>query len=101
MFFDPATMKTMQSWSRLSTAYAKMSMSAGEVILRRTMMMAQGAMSGPEAAKMFLEKPAAFAAAAEKAMTAAARGANATSVAEAALRPIGARTRANARRLRR
>ena len=100
MFFDARTVKAMQSWARLNTSYAKMSMSAGEVILRRSIMMAQGAMSAPEATKMLLEKPAAFAVAAEKAITAAARGAHPTSVAEAALRPIGARTRANARRLR-
>ena len=100
MFLDVKTMKAMQSWTRLNAAYAKMSMSAGEVIMRRSIMMAQGAMSAPEAAKMLLEKPVAFAAAAEKAMTAAARGAHPTSIAEAALRPIGARARANARRLR-
>lgn len=100
MFYDRRTLEAMQAWTRLATAYTRMSMSAGEVIARRTMMMAQGAMSGPEAARMVLEKPTAFAAAAERAARSAARGATPVAVAEAALKPIGARTRANAKRLR-
>ena len=100
MFFDAKTVRAMQGWSRLTTAYARMSMSAGEVVMRRSMMMAQGALSAPEATRMMLEKPSAFAASAEKAMMAAARGANPAGVAAAALRPIGARARANAKRLR-
>ncbi len=100
MFFDAKTMKAMQGWSRLGAAYAKMSLSAGEVIARRSMMMAQGAMSAPEATRMMLEKPSAFASATQKAMMAAARGADPATVAVAALRPIGVSTRANAKRLR-
>jgi hypothetical protein len=101
MFYDPNAVKAMQGWSRLASSWTRMSMTAGEVIMRRSMMLAQGAMSGPEMTRMMLEKPSALAAAAEKAVTAAARGGDPVKVAAAALRPIGARTRANAKRLRR
>ena len=103
--FDPlagmrAGMKAYAAWSRFASTFGRMQMSAAEVIARRTTMMAQGAMSQPEAVRMLLEKPATFAFAAEKAMTAAARGGDAMTVANAALRPIGRKTAANARRLR-
>lgn len=85
---------------RLGVAQNRMAMAASEVILRRTTMMALGAMSGPEAMRMVMEKPAAFTEAAGRAAMAAARGGDAAAVASAALKPIGARAKANARRLR-
>jgi hypothetical protein len=105
MTYDPmagmkASMKAYSAWSRFAAGYARMSMSAAEVIARRTTMMAQGVMTQPEAMRMVLEKPAAFAHAAEKAMTTAARGGDVAAVARAALGPIGRKAAANARRLR-
>ena len=67
-----------------------MSMSAGEVIMRRIMRMASGAMTPPEAVGMVMEKATAFAAATERAAVAAARGGDAAKIATAALRPYGA-----------
>jgi hypothetical protein len=93
--------RAWEAWMRLATAQTRMTMAAGEVIWRRTSMMALGAMSAPEMARMVMEKPAAFTEAAGRAAMAAARGADATAVASAALKPIGARAKANARRLRR
>ena len=92
-------MRQTAALARLQSAYATMALSAGEVMWRRSLMMAQGAMTAPEAARMVLEKPAAFADSAQKAAMALARGANPARVAEAALRPYGRATRANARRL--
>ncbi|MBP7000537.1 hypothetical protein [Amaricoccus sp.] len=68
--------------------------------MRRTMAMASGTMTPHEAVAMFMEKPAAFATAAEKAAVAAARGGDAARIASAALRPYGVKTRSNVRRLR-
>jgi hypothetical protein len=103
--FDPfaamrESMRAYAAWSRFAATYTRMQMSAAEVIARRTTMMAQGVMTHPEAVRMVLEKPATLAFAAEKAMTAAARGGDMATVAHAALRPIGRKTAANARRLR-
>jgi hypothetical protein len=78
-----------------------MTAEAAEVIARRSMLMAQGGMSAPEAMGMVMEKATAFISAAEKASVAAARGAHPVRIASAALRPYGSRTRANARKLRR
>jgi hypothetical protein len=86
---------------KFATAYNTMQLSAAEVIARRTMMMASGAMTAPEAVGMVLENATTFAVAAEKAAVAAAKGADPLRVASAALRPYGTRTRANARKLRR
>lgn len=89
------------AWMDLASDYTRMSMSAGEVILRRSERMASGAMTQPEAMAMMLEKGTAFAAAWEKAAVAAAGGGNATRIARAALGPYGAKTKSNARKLRR
>lgn len=91
----------MQAWGRVAQGLMHMNIAAAEVIWQRSAMMALGAMSAPEAARMWLEKPTAFATAAEKAMVAAARGGDALAVTSAALRPYRHRATANARRLRR
>jgi hypothetical protein len=88
------------SWTKFANAYAQMSMASAEVIVRRTMMMSQGTMSGPEAMGMVLEKATAFAASAEGAAVAAATGADLPRIASAALKPIHAKARSNARKLR-
>ena len=67
--------------ANLSTAYTQMSLAAFEVILRRTMRMAQGAMTAGEAVGMVMEKATAFAAATEGAAVAAARGGDAVRIA--------------------
>jgi hypothetical protein len=96
---DP--LKFANSWMRLAAAYTQMSVAASEVILRRSIRMSQGAMTGPEAVGMVMEKATAFVAAAEGAAVAAAGGADALAIASAALRPIGATTRSNVRKYRR
>jgi hypothetical protein len=98
---SPKPMQAANAWMKFATHYAQMQLAACEVIARRTMMMSQGTMSGPEAMGMVLEKATAFAAAGEKAATAAARGGDAVKIATAALHPIRVKTRSNARRLRR
>lgn len=88
-------------WMRVGENAAQINLAAGEVIWRRSLMMAQGNLGGLEAVRMVLEKPAAFAQAAQRAALAAAAGGAPEVVADAALRPIRIRARANARRLRR
>lgn len=89
------------AWMRYAVAHSQMNMAAAEVIFRRSLRMAQGAMTAPEAVGMVLEKASAFASATEKAAVAAARGSDPAAIASAALRPIRARARSNARKLRR
>jgi len=93
-------MKSGNAWMKFAIAYSKMSMAAGEVIMRRSMRMAQGAMTGSEAIGMVTEKATAFALATESAAMAAANGGDAAKIANAALRPFGAKTRSNVRKLR-
>lgn len=88
------------AWAEFAQAYNRMCLSAGEVIARRTMRMASGSMTPYEAVAMVLEKPTAFASSAERAAVAAARGGDAVRIATAALRPYGAKTRSNVRKLR-
>lgn len=97
---DKTMLRSFTGWMRLGTAAARMNLAAAEVIWRRSAMMATGAMSAPEAARMMLEKPAAFAEAAQRAAMGAVRGDTATEVAHKALRPLASRAKANARRLR-
>jgi len=100
MFTDLTGMKTLEAWSRVASAIARLTISSAEVIARRGAMMAQGAMSAPEAAQMMMEKPAAFATSAQRAMAAAVRGRDAAAITSAALRPLKTTAAANARRLR-
>jgi hypothetical protein len=97
----PFTPAAFAAWVRLAQAGAAVQMAAGEVILRRTMMMAGGAMTAQEAAGMVMEKQSAMALSAERAISAAVRGADPVAVATAALGPYRSRAAANARRLRR
>ena len=93
-------MFAIQAWQDTAFAYGRMYLSAQEVIHRRTMQMAFGRMGPEEAARMVFEKPAALAASFERAARATAAGRDPLSVALAAVQPIGAKTVANARRLR-
>jgi hypothetical protein len=90
----------LDSWMKFATAYGEMSMHAAEVIAFRTMRMASGNMTHPEAIGMVLEKATAFAASAEHAAEEAAKGGDMMNIASAALKPYGAKTRSNARMLR-
>ncbi len=89
-----------QSWMKFATAYGEMQMHAAEVIAHRTMRMAMGTMTTPEAIGMVMEKATAFATATEGAAVVAAKGGDVINIASAALKPYGAKTRSNARRLR-
>lgn len=62
------------AWLRFARAYTEMSTAAAEVIMHRTMKMAQGGMAAPEMLGMVLEKATAFAEASEKAAVAAVSG---------------------------
>ncbi len=96
----PSFPEFLNSWMKLTSAYVDMAMNANEVIFRRTLKIASGDMSHPEAVAMVLEKATAFASATEKATVAAARGGDPLGIASAALRPYRTKTRSNARRLR-
>lgn len=89
------------TWMRFASAYTQMSMAAGEVVCRRSLRLATGAMTTPEAIGMVMEKASAMIASTEKATVAAARGADALGIANAALAPYGLKTRSNVRKLRR
>jgi hypothetical protein len=89
------------AWVRFAIDYSQMATAAGEVIVRRCIRMSQGAMTGPEAVGMMLEKATAFATATERAAVAAAAGGDATRIAHAALKPYRTKTRSNARKYRR
>jgi hypothetical protein len=101
MYGSPKPLQMASSWMRFATAYQQMALAAGEVIMRRSMRISRGDMSAPEAVGMVMEKATAFAAATERAAVAAATGADPAKIASAALKPIRAKTRSNARKLRR
>ena len=94
-FFTPWLTAT-EIW-RIQT---EMSASAAEVILRRLLMAATGAMTLEEAARMVLEKPATFSTALEAMAMAFAEGASPQAALRAGSAPLSRRMRANARRLR-
>jgi hypothetical protein len=96
----PSGLSAFQAWSHFTFAYVQMTASAAEVITRRSQRIALGAMTPPEAAAMVLEKSTAFAASAERALVAAAKGRDPVSIATEALKPYGAKTRSNVRKLR-
>jgi hypothetical protein len=94
-------MKAANAWVRFAMDYSQMAMAANEVIMRRSMRMSQGAMTGAEAVAMVMEKATAFATATELAVVAAATGADPARIAHAALRPYRTKTRSNVRKYRR
>ncbi len=99
MIYNPMSM--MSAWMKVASSYNTMMLSAGEVIARRTMMMASGAMTGPEAMGMVMEKATIFSTATERAAVAAASGADPVRITAAALKPYSTKTRSNVRKLRR
>lgn len=90
----------MVAWLRLARAYSVMSMAAAEVIMHRSMKMAQGGMAPQEMMGMVMEKATTFAEASEKASVVAASGGDAAQIAAAALRPYSRKTRSNVRKYR-
>ncbi|WP_339949221.1 hypothetical protein [uncultured Albimonas sp.] len=76
------------------------SAAAAEVILRRTLLAATGAMSLQEAVDMVMEKPATFSTSLEAMSVALAGGAGPQEALRAAAAPMSRRMRANAARLR-
>jgi hypothetical protein len=101
MFPSMAPMKAANAWAKFARDYSQMALAAGEVILRRSVRMSQGAMTGSEAVGMVMEKATAFAVASERAAVAAATGADPARIAHAALRPYRTKTRSNVRKYRR
>jgi hypothetical protein len=95
------SMEAANAWIRLARDYSQMTVAASEVILRRSMLISQGAMTGAEAVGMVMEKATAFATATERAAVAAATGADPARIAHAALRPYRTKTRSNVRKYRR
>lgn len=93
-------MDMMAAWMKVASSYNEMTLSAGEVIARRTMMMASGAMTVPEAMGMVMEKATIFATATERASMAAASGADPVRITAAALKPYSTKTQSNLRKLR-
>ena len=97
---DPkALMNAARTWQAAGLAYGQMLMTAQTVIGVRVTQMALGVMKPEESARMVLEKPAAFAKSIEMAARAHAAKRGTAAVALAAIKPIGARTAANAKRL--
>ena len=85
--------------TRIAILQSRMGMDAAETILRRSTLMMQGAMTPAEATAMWMEKPLAMATGLHDAAIAIARGSDASSVFEAALKPVASKTAQNARRL--
>ncbi len=90
----------VMAWWNIATTMQDISMSATEVIWRRSVMMATGSMSQSEAFGMFDEKSSALLESWSKAATAQIQNAPPTKVLGAALKPFSKKTSANARRLR-
>ncbi len=88
------------AWWGLSMRTAQMMFEAQAVIGMRMLGMAGGwPVSPSENTRMIVEKGPAFMRASGAAMTAAMKGKRPDQIAEAALKPIGRKTRANAKRL--
>ncbi|WP_108258682.1 antifreeze protein [Mangrovicoccus ximenensis] len=99
MYDMKAAVQAATTWQEFTLSYGRMMISASVVIQQRTMQMALGTMKPEEAARMVMEKPAAFAKSFEMAARAAAGSKGPAVAALAAMRPIEAKTRANSRRL--
>lgn len=93
-FFEAAA-----TWQRVAMAQMQMMYTASTVIQIRVMQMGLGIMRPDEAARMVLEKPTAFAKSTEMSMRALARNRGYAAAALEAMKPVGAKTKSNARRL--
>ncbi|MGR2738142.1 hypothetical protein ACUY1T_06780 [Billgrantia sp. Q4P2] len=93
-------MNMMFAWMKIASSYNQMLISSGEVIARRSMMMASGTMSVPDAMSMMMEKATIYATATERAAVAMASGADPAKITAAALKPYSTKTHSNVRKLR-
>ncbi|WP_118133257.1 hypothetical protein [Oceanicella sp. SM1341] len=75
--------------------------SAGEVIMRRNMLMVSGTITSTEMSRMVTEKHETFVKSVNAAAGAALGGGSPARIVEAALAPVGRKTSANVKRLRR
>ncbi|MEM8632064.1 MAG: hypothetical protein AAGF74_12570 [Pseudomonadota bacterium] len=87
-------------WQKAWFASGQMWMAACEVIWRRNMQMLFGTMSEKEALRMVMEKPVTFAVAGQKATQALMKGRGQAAATLAATKPLRAKAKSNARRLR-
>ncbi|MCR9085896.1 MAG: hypothetical protein NXH97_04030 [Rhodobacteraceae bacterium] len=98
--YDPtALLRAAATWQKANLAYTQMLMSANQVIVARMMQMMLGTMKPEEATRMVLEKPAAFAKSFEMAARSAAASRGTAAATLAGIKPIGAKTKSNAKRL--
>jgi hypothetical protein len=88
------------AWHGIALDMTKIGIAANEVMWRRSLMTAFGALSLGEAREMILEKPLALAGALGGAMAVAASGGTPAAMTAAAIDPYQTRTESNARRLR-
>lgn len=89
-----------RNWHKAAIEEQEMLLAASEVIMRRSWQMMTGRMSAGEATRMLVEKPMAFAVAAQEAGEAAARLSDPGYVAMAAVQPLHHEALRNAHRLR-
>ncbi|SNT33321.1 hypothetical protein [Tropicimonas sediminicola] len=100
MFGFQTVLQNGRNWQDAATAYGQMWLSAGEVIWLRSVQMMTGTMTQAEIARMFIEKPVAFAQAAQEAGMAVSLGKDPATVARLAVSPLSIQASTNARRLR-
>lgn len=100
--YDPtAVMRAAATWQKACFAYGQMLMTANQVIASRMMQMSLGTMKPEEMTRMYLEKPAAFAKSFEMAARSASASRGYAAATLAGIKPIGAKTSSNAKRLNR
>jgi len=91
--FDP------WGFARLAQLQTQISVTAAQTINSRVSLFMQGKLTSVEATAMWMEKPAAMAAGIQDAAAAMAKGQSPSAMMEAALKPVAAKTAANAKRL--
>lgn len=96
-YFD--FLKAQSEGLAMITAYQKMMLAAGVVVMRRGLSLASGTMSRAEFDRMFREKPGTFAGALVAATGVLSTGGSSAKAAHAFIKPISKRARANTRRL--
>jgi len=91
--FDP------WGYARLAHLQHKIGISAAQTIASRMALFMQGNLTQVEATAMVMEKPVAMVTGLQEAAVAMARGHGPSAMMEAALKPVAAKTSANAKRL--
>ncbi len=93
-------LQSSHNWRKAAIEEQEMWAAASEVIWLRSWQMLTGTMTTVEAARMVVEKPLAFARAAQEVGEAVVTGQDPGAVTRAAVGPLRTEARANARRLR-